>query len=584
MNKFISTFIIFILSLGNINSVYIKNSLEKTLMRYESMKEVMFKAKNNGSEELPYLLELVNIQAIGQTIQKGAQPIGFGRFGNVFKYDYRPSLSSMDTIQIAAKEIFFNNNYASEKGEEDQDMIEKEIKFNLILAQYDPYGLYFPKYYGAYDVTSYFKTLITSNTPTDIKKFLGGKSKSSKNVLIINMELLDLEMADYQQQILSNITKPYLHTRLKIGESIANALILFYDRYSHCDLKPKNIMAKKLNDEEIARLAEQGIDRIELYPGEFYQVKVIDFGVVAEGHSNTRKCNVGASAFTPPEFFLKGSHKNFDVFSLAMIMLDNELASIGNDFFSLVQDVWVDCLKYHMSITDEQSKALDSLPYSQMIDLYSTNTKYKTKFFKKLRENFPELDELISQKMDQKKPEEIKFNTIKYANPFLTKQIFITALEIYVENDFIQSKKEKNTELLKKYEMGYVDANEMDHDSEAYKMKMDRLSLMFNEKVINSEGSSLEKELILYCISQIKKSGNERDSIQQFVEKLQEIRIRFMEATGDSLKEALKLKRYYFAKQNEKLILRNKSIKSYEEFMKQKTPSFKLDEKFLVRI
>jgi serine/threonine protein kinase len=582
MNTYIFTFVIFILSINNINSVYIKESFQKTFMAYNTMETLMLKAKLKDSQDIPYALEIENIQRLAETIKRGTSPIGSGQFGKVFKYDYKPSLSSEMTIKVAAKEIFFNNNYASEKGEEEQNMIEDEINFNLILNQYDPHGLYFPKYYGTYDVTSYFNSLITSNTPSKVKQYLAGTS--SQNILTLNMECLDLEIFVYQKQILKNITRPYLHTRLKIGETVANALILFYDKYSHCDLKPENLMAKKLNEEQIAQLADHGIDRIELYPGEFYQIKVIDFGLVAEGNSVTRRCYGGTPSFIPPEFFSNESHKNFDVFSLAMLMLDNETASFGYQFFSFVQEIWFDCMTSHSSLNEEQVETLNSLPYSKMVDLYSTNTKYKALFFEKLRANYAKLDEIVSKNFNKKKPEEVEFSKLKFANPILTKEIFMSALELYIEKDFIQLKKKKMTELANNYEFGSIEAYDMDHDSEKFKIKTDELSLMMYEKSIISAGAPLEQELMLYCISQIKKSANKRDSIQQFLEKLQDIRRRFMEATGENLKNALKHKRYYFAKQNERQVKRDTSMISYEELMKQKRPSFRLDDKFLIRI
>jgi hypothetical protein len=63
-----------------------------------------------------------------------------------------------------------------------------------------------------------------------------------------------------------------------------------------------------------------------------YQLKIIDLGLSVD--SKNQKCEGGTPGYVPHEFFSLKSHNKFDVFSIAVVLLDMELAHLGYPNFS----------------------------------------------------------------------------------------------------------------------------------------------------------------------------------------------------------------------------------------------------------
>ena len=65
------------------------------------------------------------------------------------------------------------------------------------------------------------------------------------------MEALDIDLQTYMYKILENDIEiiSFFDTRVKIGISIGRALEMVYEHFTHCDLKPENIMLKKVNSD-----------------------------------------------------------------------------------------------------------------------------------------------------------------------------------------------------------------------------------------------------------------------------------------------------------------------------------------------
>ena len=585
MNKMISNLFIFTLCLHTFSSVKISDGLASDYITYE----LMAKKFDEGPQELdmdkPYYLDLTNLKALAAQILSGAKAIGAGQFGKVFKFPYLLSNDGSLKTMAVAKEIFFNNNYNSSEGEEEQDMIQQEIDFNKILTEYDPNGLYFPTYYGTYEVTKYFAALEKTTSNATIKKLLKGTAK--QNILVLEMEYLDQEMFKYQGQIIKQATSIYFHTRCKIGESVLQGLISFYSEFSHCDIKPENLMAKSLTQAEMDRLEGFGIERIELYPGKFYQVKIIDFGLVAKGEPKKRRCIGGTPGLLPDEFFTRETHANFDVYSVAVLLLDMEMAVLGYDYFSHMQDFFVTCKRDNRGLSNKEKGQLETITFYRMAVLYGkSKNPHFTKFMAKIRENIPNIDSIISKNFSMQKLEEVDVAKYVFGNPNIMRKVLLSAFEIYLENDFISTKVKKLIdEANKQFNQESAKLQGMDNSSEAFKKLMETIKFWSNEKEIIEVTGTYQLELMKYCLEQIKASAAERVGLQAFLEKLQGLRTVFTETLGDKLNYNLKYKRYYHIESAPgRRITREDSMVSYEETEQQKRPSFRLDDRYLIRI
>lgn len=117
------------------------------------------------------------------------------------------------------------------------------------------------------------------------------------DLVVMIMDLLDKSLGEYLDDVDRGNVDSSLLTRLRVFTNVGKALVTIIKKYSHCDLKPDNVMLKKVSPEQSFFLKNQGLMQLPLYPNEYYQVKLIDFGMAAEGSENSRKCLGGTSQY-----------------------------------------------------------------------------------------------------------------------------------------------------------------------------------------------------------------------------------------------------------------------------------------------
>lgn len=579
MNKTTCFLIIFVISWQTLSAKRIKDTLQSKFLEYSVMKAALEKANKQQTGETPYFLELFNLEKLAQTIQSGVKAVGRGQFGKVFKYQMRASIGSDLTIPVAAKEIFINNNYNSAQGREEQDMLEDEITFNEGLKTLDPNELYFPSYIGTYDVTNFFPKFVDGSTDEEIKQYL--VPKKTQELLVLEMEFLDQEIFKYSIEMVKGLVKPYLHTRLKIGENIVKGLLAMIEKYFHCDIKPENVMARVISKEEQDRLATFGVERVELYPGKFYQIKLIDFGLVASGARSDRECEGGTPGFIPPEFFNGSSHENFDVFSIAMLMLDNELASDRMGFYSDTHAEVVNCMRKNDGFDQKQKIELMKNSFYKMANHFSTNATYKDELYKQIRLHFPKFNSMISKNFSGEEPEEVKMTKYIFGNPMLFQGIMKATLDVYVSMYYPNHTVPK---VIQEHELAATKAASDlskigDKSSEAYRVAFEKAQYLKYKQEIFENKPEIDKLVRTYLVSQIYATASERDSMEKFLANIVTFRKEFEGTLSEQLKYVLKYERH-----NPTARPNSTSMESYEAIEIQKRASFRLDDNFLVLI
>jgi serine/threonine protein kinase len=361
-----------------------------------------------------------NIEILGKTIKEGNKPFGKGSYGSVFKIDGFSYRHFNQKETLAVKEIIFGNDQNIRVCKEEQRILMTDIKTNQDIANYDPERLYFSTIYDVYDMTDYLAYVYkNSDKKEGIEQYLQPTDDGSVNVAGLIMEFLDVEVYDYLRKIKYGEVHSFLHTRLRFMLNVGNGLLKIVSKYTHCDLKPHNLMFKKISMEESNDLRSKGVYPLQLYPGEYFQLKIIDFGLVAVGDEGTRKCSGGTPNFTPMEYFddsLKDD--KFDLFSLGMIMVDYELYEVGLKDFSVFNGEYHSMVKKDIyEFTVEKIVQLRQYPFYLKISQFWRSEKYNAL----LLEVMDKIDDSFKQSVIESFPDtqfhEIQFHEIAFELP-----------------------------------------------------------------------------------------------------------------------------------------------------------------------
>ena len=273
---------------------FIKPSLEKLVKTPLQLKKIIKTNDKSNPEFNSAKIDLENIDNLAEKIANNLKPIGQGSYGKVFKFDYLPDLNS-NSIKAVGKNINIGNDYNYAHDRTMQNLIEIEINISKKLSIFDPNHLFLPEVFGIFDVTNYFDLFIDEYTLDENKDYLIGDINSEQYLIL--MEYMDISFFDFLNDILLNSLVFLFHTVVRIGQHLIRALQLIYSEYTHCDVKPENIMFKEISIEKVNQLREYGIQPLQLYPGKFYQLRLIDFGLAAYGTPEERRCIGGTPVY-----------------------------------------------------------------------------------------------------------------------------------------------------------------------------------------------------------------------------------------------------------------------------------------------
>ena len=260
---------------------------------------------------------------VGLLVQPQTKSVGEGAFGDVFLYQYTLSAHGREgTRNNAVKVITLPEDSRTSDGNHRQGLYLKEMTSSIVLDQMDEQNLYFPRYDGCVEVTQDFSDI--------------GKLGTTKNKEHITVDPNTATFLYFTQKLDSDLFKftkmfqrglgPFLNqiNRVQLAINTMKALLLMNEKYLHCDIKPENIMLKKIGINRANELFQLNLKPLEISPNDINQSFVIDFGLVAE--KGTR-CSGGTPGFLAQEYFTQGTHAQFDTYGVAMMMIDTELAA-----------------------------------------------------------------------------------------------------------------------------------------------------------------------------------------------------------------------------------------------------------------
>jgi hypothetical protein len=265
---------------------------------------------------------------------------------------------------------------------------------------------------------------------------------------------------------------------------------------------------------------------------------------------------------------------------MAMTMLDFELASDRLDYFSEINEIWFECTRFKRGMNQQEKEKIKNFSWFKIASMFSVSPVYKEIFFAKIRQLFSKIDEFLKKIFQGKTLEEVPLKNYIFGNKDILKIIMLATMEVYYNNYYPN---EKVVKTLTAYQQKLSEIQSQialisDTESEDYKIQNEKLQFFQNEKDIYDISAQIRVEYINYLIKQIKSPGAKRDSLEDFYEKLKETRLQFEGNLEEQLKFNLMYKRYTSANAQDTSIKSENSMSTYVKIMRDKRPSFRLDD------
>lgn len=535
--KFIFSFIFFILIIQKLETKKLIESLEQTcpsysflMQLYNQQKTTYQNALQSGSSQdavnkADYIDKnlvnrILNIQNLCKGLVGDMEALGKGSFGKVYQTKYK-QVGQDDSENVVAKVVRVLNNADNKKDEEEQEFFEIEIEANLLLNQLDVQKYYFPQLYDAVNITEYVDSLDKSDL--DEIQLENVTHNENQDLFAIFSEKLDFEFFTYIQ-ILSSDDNMYIappEERLNLAVQAIKGLALMNSVYFHCDIKPENMMFKKINPETIQQMIKVNIKPVELMPGNFYQLKYIDFGMVAGGELSERECMGGTNGYKPDEYFNGESNEKFDVYSLGMTLLNFELAINNLGFFSSVDKyIYETKNKNQFVFSEEQVEKLrNNSLVKRMISLME-NPSYKELFMSRLQSEMPRLNTFLTQKFPLQELSEIKPSDFIFAHVDIFRRMMMISMDMYFF-EYKAKVQDKKTDEYYQAKLDQVTENFNNPPEQSHKNKYEAKMNYLKSKVkLEAARNQLRLKLVGLSLNMIQRNHMKRPSIEEIEQML----------------------------------------------------------------
>lgn len=251
------------------------------------------------------------------------EKVSNGAFGSIFVFEQETMVDKQKVKKpIAVKAITLYEDFNANEVGVYQKFFDKELDVSLDLNNMDPGHLYFPEYDSCVEVTPEILKLSKKTSFAERELFTVNQHTIT---FLYFTEKLDRDLFYFNKAVSKGEQMNFtLVSRINFGINTLRGLEKLNVKYNHCDIKPENIMIKKITQEKANELKEAGVREMETMAGFNYQSFIIDFGLVVNRNA---KCQGGTMGFLPPEWFNRTSQKKFDAYSVGVMLIDLELMS-----------------------------------------------------------------------------------------------------------------------------------------------------------------------------------------------------------------------------------------------------------------
>lgn len=490
-----------------------------TLMAQFQKIELKFKNKNKDTEfpaqKYTQFYDLKNIHNLALLLFANTCPIGEGSFGKIYSMQYLPEFSET-SVEIAAKVIRFPVILGRQDLQSVQNKILLEIQVNKVLNEQENGLIFFPKLYGCFEMTSLVNDIGSS---IDLKTLnpmgISNISHSEEEgMLTVFTEKLEFSMFNVMTLIKKKEFKINGHNRLNMFEQGVLALSIMDPIFTHCDIKPENIMFKQIEPSEVSNFYEKGISPVRFIDNAYYNLNFIDFGLVAiADEKSKRECQGGTPGFIPKEYFTNGkTHEKFDVYSLGMAFLDLELNTLGFEDFSQIDSLF---FLTHQSgsrtFSELNLNKLSGLGLVLKMKKVMVSKNYKSTFLTLLAQDYPYLKMTIES--GQTPQEYMKINPLEFLDQdiYTFRQMMLTAIKVYFNYHLSQKNVPELTQTLDQ-EIEQIEFKKNNSSGQEVQLNA-KIEYVKNKKKYLIESSKLSIMLVNLYIMMISEKMEGRPSV-----------------------------------------------------------------------
>lgn len=519
-------FYFFIILLSNFQGTNLKNikqSLSVAAPTYEEILTINLTSKMNDQDlkDFPFENDIQNLQTLGIQIAFGDNLIGTGHSSLVFQFFGNDNFYSNGKVKLTAKEVKVNNDYATEIGKREQDLFEAQLVINQNLNRLDPNRLYFPVYHGAFNVSEFFPIFVNKNINPLVENAL--TTSDSEDLYVIFTEYLDFDLIDYIKSVDNYNVICFMQTRLQMAESIATAVKVMSEKYYHCDIKPENLMFKLLSDEETEEMRRFGIEPLELHPGKFFKVKLIDFDVSASGNKRDRECNGGTKGYYPLDLH-SFPHDKVDVFSVAVTLFNMELAERGYGFYSEAErEIYIAATQNSdLKFSPESIELLKKLPLFELIKTVAVIDGIKDQLLQEIRRNTEPFKSVLTDQQIFNEPIE----NYVFTDARIFKIILKSTLKLYWKKLYGMLEVPQDSSIYDRFISSLMQQSRefTDKTSQEYLKNEDLIIFFKTRKKLALNEINFRVELVNYYMDIIFSPYDHRDTIEDFLLKIKIIK------------------------------------------------------------
>lgn len=541
--------IIFSIFFHNLLSVNMIQSLEKecpmqskVASEFESKKleyQNLFPSSEFPTQNLPTFYHLKNINTLVNHLFSETKPTGKGTFGMIYMINYiEPTYHDSD--EVASKVVRFPDDLSEKKNQARQHRLALEVQANKIMYHMPLGKFFFPAIYACFEFTNLVDEMAKNVDFENINKYKKKNISHHENegMLTIITEPLFMSMADFLELSYDDKVDMEAEDKLNLFYQAIKGLMIMDSQFFHCDIKPSNIMFKGLSSEGIKEMASANIFAARFNEDQYFQLKYIDFGMIAPGNRNERQCPGGTSGFIPDEYLQKNvSHQKFDVYSLGMSFLDMELASLGYEQFSQIDSILFKNKKKKLAqLTQEEINELEDFNLVSRMKEIMIDSQYQSIFFDKLKQIDPSIN--LAKENKNINYNSNNLNELMKKNATIFRSMMMAAMRIYFTEEYreikipamIQNLEEKIEEINKKISLS------SDQQIDVTKLKLE-IEYIQNLKTLTPNAEELGIALNNLYLDMITADMANRPSLNDVYLQLEQIKNEFLSNNNELLDE-----------------------------------------------
>lgn len=490
------------------------------------------------SEEFPEFYNILNVRTLNDILFSGVKPVGEGTFGKVYTMKYFDPETREEKDSVA-KVLRFES-ALSEKQMKKQKKLALEMEANTKVFKKENGKYFFPEIFSCIEFTDEVdkksEFVDFENIGKQMEKNIS--HQENEGMVSIFTEKLTISMGNFLDLYVQNKIELDPEERLNAFYQASLGLKIMNSYFLHCDIKPDNMMLKNIEMDEIEEMNSKKILPIRLNQNEYYQIKYIDFGMIAPGKIHERECKGGTPGYIPDEYFENGtSNSKFDVYSLGMTFLEMELADCGYEGFNRIDAILFQRKKEDKgdTLTEKNKNDLYKIDLvNRMVEIIE-GEEYREVFLNILEEIYPQLKEQFEFSNEGQNYLDMIPKNFLETNVYVFRGMMQAAVTVYFNEHFLKKKNPAQIESIDK-KIKLIQSK-VDKDEKNAAMLKVKIQYLENLKKITEMNGLLTVGLVNLYQLMILSDQEARIGLEEMLQKIQTLKDEYYSLSNEYLEE-----------------------------------------------